>query len=108
MALAIIPGSKISSSGLMPRLVNSPAKVSIRLGGFQNTSSPKLTVPIVSEAISGVGSSSRTGLSRSSTVAVTAPPVEIWMMQSTSALMRRIVSAKRAGSWLGVPSSSRT
>ena len=69
------------------------------------TSSPKLTEPQLSVAISGRQAS---GCARSSRLMPTAPPVEVWTMQSVFARMASMASANRSRDCVGVPSSLRT
>src|SRR5438445_316049 len=73
--------------------------------GFMNTSSPKLSEPALSVAISGLH---RSGCARSSALMPTAPPVVVCTMTSQRARMARIAFSNSARSWVGVPSSLRT
>ena len=73
------PRSKISYSGTMPRSCIRVCRSTMNSHRLRNTSSPKLTVPIVQEAISGPASSTA---SRSASGSVTAPPEESWTIRS--------------------------
>src|SRR5438067_5671182 len=73
--------------------------------GFKNTSSPKLSEPALSVAISG---SHRSGCARSSALIPTAPPVVVWTITSQRARMARIAFSNSARSCVGLPSSLRT
>src|SRR5438128_6876633 len=73
--------------------------------GFMNTSSPKLSEPALSVAISGLH---KRGCARSSALMPTAPPVVVCTMTSQRARMARIAFSNSARSWVGVPSSLRT
>src|SRR6267143_6460788 len=73
--------------------------------GFKNTSSPKLSEPAFSVAISGLH---RSGCARSSALMPTAPPVVVWTITSQRARMARIAFSNSARSWDGLPSSLRT
>src|SRR5438105_6554353 len=73
--------------------------------GFMNTSSPKLSEPALSVAISGLH---RSGCARSSALMPTAPPVVVCTMTSQRARMARIAFSKSPRSCVGVPSSLRT
>src|ERR1700730_6212614 len=71
--------------------------------GLANTSSPKLTVPQVSEQASGAASSTA---SRAAKLSVTAPPVDSWTMRPVPSRSAVTVSASRATSSVGRAASS--
>src|SRR5262245_362776 len=70
--------------------------------GFMNTSSPKFTVPQVSEQPSGAASSTA---SRRSNGSVTAPPVDSCTIRSVDSRSARTVSFSRPRSSVGLASS---
>src|SRR5690242_17846947 len=71
--------------------------------GFMNTSSPKLTVPQVSEQASGAASSTAR---RRSKLSVTAPPVDSWTMRPVPSRTAATVSVSLPTSSVGWASSS--
>src|SRR5690348_11408214 len=71
--------------------------------GFMNTSSPKLTVPQVSEQASGAASSTAR---RRSKLSVTAPPVDSWTMRLVPSRTAATVSVSLPTSSVGWASSS--
>ena len=99
------PRSKISYSGTMPRSCIRVCSSTMNSHRLRNTSSPKLTVPMVHEAISGPASSTA---SRAASGSVTAPPEESWTIRSvesrSAATVSRAAGPGRGSAW---PSSSR-
>jgi hypothetical protein len=71
---------------------------------FRNTPSPKLTVPIVQDAISGPASSTA---SRSDSGSVTAPPEDSWTIRSVDCRRAATVARSRPWSRVGWAWSSR-
>ena len=103
-ALATCPRSNTSSSGITP-YASMRAAIPRMIGKlFSNTSSPKLTVPQVSVAISGRRTS---GAARSSGVIPIAPPVENWTIRSPASRIAACAARKRSTSCVFVPSSLR-
>src|SRR5579862_1881439 len=102
-SVATCPRSNSSNSGTTWRSWVSWYRSLMNGQGLWNTSSPKLTVPQVSEQASGAAS--RTA-SRAAKPSVTAPPVESWTIRSVPARSAATVSARRAGSSVGRASSS--
>src|SRR5712671_2623538 len=91
----------------MPFARMRPAKSRTSGNGLRSTSSPKLSEPAFSVAISGGGVHS-SGWARSSAVIPTAPPVLVWTITSVRRRMASRAFWKSARSWVGVPSSRRT
>src|SRR6266567_6778907 len=71
--------------------------------GLANTSSPKLTVPQVSEQASGAASKTASRLAK---LSVTAPPVDSWTMRSVPSRSAATVSASLLPSSVGRAASS--
>src|SRR6266700_641539 len=71
--------------------------------GLLNTSSPKLTVPQVSEQASGAASRTASRLAK---LSVTAPPVDSWTMRSVPSRSAATVSASLLPSSVGRAASS--
>src|SRR3989442_4530534 len=71
--------------------------------GLLNTSSPKLTVPQVSEQASGAASRTASRLAK---LSVTAPPVDSWTMRSVPSRSAATVSASLRMSSVGRAASS--
>src|SRR5215207_10940683 len=102
--LARCPRSKISYSGTISRSCIRWCSSTMNSQRFMKTSVPKLTVPIVQDAMSGSASRTR---SRCSSGSVTAPPEESWTMSSVSARSAATVSRSRPRSSVGLAASSR-
>ena len=98
------PRSKISYSGMIPRSCIRVCRSTMNSQRFENTSSPKLTVPIVQEAMSGSASSTA---KRAASGSVTAPPDDSWTIRSVSARSACTVASRRPGSRVGFASASR-
>ncbi len=96
--------SKISYSGTIRRSRIRLCSSTMNSHRFMNTSSPKLTVPIVQEAESGIASSTR---SRSASGSVTAPPVDSWTTRFVSDRNAATVSLSRCRSSVGFASAPR-
>ncbi|OLE27304.1 MAG: hypothetical protein AUG44_10525 [Actinobacteria bacterium 13_1_20CM_3_71_11] len=98
------PRSKISYSGTMPRSRIRVCSSTMNSQRLRKTSSPKLTVPMVQDAMSGSASRTR---NRSASGSVTAPPVESWTIRSVCSRSAATVSRSRPRSSVGRAASSR-
>src|ERR1035441_3526266 len=89
-SVATWPRSNSSNSGTTERSCVSWYSSLMNDQGLANTSSPKFTVPQVSEQASGSASSTASLLAK---LSVTAPPVESWTMRSVPSRSAATVSA---------------
>src|SRR5262252_5903423 len=102
-SVAMWPKSNSSNSGTTPSSCVLAYRSRMNGYGLWNTSSPKLTVPQVSEHASGPAP--RTA-SRSSKLSVTAPPVDSCTMRSVPSRSAATVSLSRERSRVGRASAS--
>ena len=88
----------------MPRSCIRSCSATTNAHRFMNTSSPKLTVPMVQDAMSGPASRTR---SRSSSGSVTAPPLDSCTIRSVSVRSASTVARNRPRSSVGRAAASR-
>ena len=100
---AMWPKSNSSNSGTTPSACVLAYSSVMNPHGFMKTSSPKLTVPQVSEQASGPASSTA---SRRSKLSVTAPPVDSWTIRSVASRRACTVSLSRPRSSVGFAAPS--